>query len=261
MGEPREDGLGPEVGPEEVSALADGLLAPARAAQVEARAEASPELARRIERERAAVEALRAAAVDAGGAPASLRARLGPARRPAPRRALVGGLAVAIAALAALAVFLLLPSGSGGPTIAQAVELADRPATDPPPRASAARPALLELDVDGAAFPAWAAEFGWRAVARGEDELSGRTMRTVVYEKGAGRVRYSIVSGEALDAPEGARRTTRDGIALRVFATDGRTVVTWLRDGRTCLLSGEGGVREETLTKLAVWKGGGAVEF
>jgi hypothetical protein len=36
--------------------------------------------------------------------------------------------------------------------------------------------------------------------------------------------------------------------------------VTWLRGGHTCVLSGAG-VDEDTLTKLAVWKGAGAVTF
>jgi hypothetical protein len=37
-------------------------------------------------------------------------------------------------------------------------------------------------------------------------------------------------------------------------------VVTWTRDGRTCVLSGVG-VDDETLVKLAVWNGEGAVSF
>ena len=49
---------------------------------------------------------------------------------------------------------------------------------------------------------------------------------------------------------------TRDGVDLQVFARDGRLAVTWLRAGHTCVLS-SAGVDEDTLTKLAVWKGAG----
>ena len=53
---------------------------------------------------------------------------------------------------------------------------------------------------------------------------------------------------------------TSGGIDLRLFTQDGRRVVTWERDDKTCVLSGED-VDDETLVKLAVWKGDGAVEF
>ena len=39
-----------------------------------------------------------------------------------------------------------------------------------------------------------------------------------------------------------------------------RTVVTWLRDGHTCVLSGSG-VPRRTMLELAAWKGDGAVAF
>ena len=53
---------------------------------------------------------------------------------------------------------------------------------------------------------------------------------------------------------------TSGGVDLELFSQDGRRVVTWLRDGKTCVLSGAG-VDDATLVKLAVWKGDGAVEF
>ena len=37
-------------------------------------------------------------------------------------------------------------------------------------------------------------------------------------------------------------------------------MVTWLRGGQTCVLSGEG-VSEATLLELAAWKGLGSVKF
>jgi hypothetical protein len=257
------DELGPEARPEELAALADGLLPPARAAQIEAQAAATPELAAELAAQRRGLAALRSAAAEAAadGAPTALRARVEAARRPAPRgRALLGGLAVGAAILAALAVFALLPSGSGGPTVAEAAELATRAPDEPPPPVAEGRPTLLDLAVDGVAFPAWDEEFGWSGVGQRADELEGRTVRTVSYDKDAAQVAYSIVSGDALEVPEDARSVTRDGVDLRVFTQGGRTVVTWLRDEHTCVLSSRQ-ANEDTLTKLAVWKGGGDVTF
>jgi hypothetical protein len=259
-----EETLGPEVRPEEIAALADGLVPPARAAAIEARAATSPELAAAIDAQRRAVTALRAAAAEAAGdgAPPALRARIEAARRPArraPRRTLALGAALAAVA-AVLLVVLLLPAGGGGPTVAAAAELAARPADDPAPAVLPADPALLAASVEDTAFPAWEEEFGWRATGQRADDLDGRDARTVAYAKEGKTVAYTIVSGDALEDPEGAREVTRDGVRLQEFSSDGRTAVTWLRDGHTCVLSGEG-VDEDTLTKLAVWKGAGAVTF
>jgi hypothetical protein len=257
------DELGPEAQPEELAMLADGLLPPARAAQIEAQAAATPELAAGLAAQRRGLAALRSAAVEASGdgAPTALRARVEAARRPAPRRrALLGGLAIGAAILAALAAFLLLPSGGGGPTVAEAAELATRAPDAPPPPVADGSPTLLDLEVDGVAFPAWNEEFGWSGAGQRADELEGRTARTVRYEKDAADVAYTIVSGDPLDVPEDARPVTRDDVDLHVFTQGGRTVVTWLRDGHTCVLSSRR-ANEDTLTKLAVWKGGGAVTF
>ena len=263
-GDPQND-LGPDVRPEEIAALVDGLLPPARAAQIEARAAAEPELAEAIGVQRRGVTALRAAAGEAAadGAPPALRERIEAARRPAPRRRRTAGWWTAAAAVGAAAVLLLvflLPSGGGGPTVAQAAELADLPAQAAAPPVDAAAPALLDASVDGVAFPAWDQEFGWRATGQRGDDLDGRDTRTVEYQKEGKTVDYTIVPGEALDNPDDAREVTRDGVALRVFPSGDRLAVTWLRSGLTCVLSGVG-VDEDTLTKLAVWKGGGEVTF
>jgi hypothetical protein len=49
-------------------------------------------------------------------------------------------------------------------------------------------------------------------------------------------------------------------VKLRPFDEEGREVVTWLRGGQTCVLSGER-VSEATLLELAAWKGMGSVKF
>jgi anti-sigma factor RsiW len=255
----------------ELTALADGTLSARRRRRLEAELERSPELAEALAKQRRAVDALRS--VEAR-APAGLRARVEAerrergARRPGVARggpgawlrrpAFAGGLAAA-AAFALLLAFLL-PGGAGGPSVVEAAELASRPAEASAPRTDPAEPALLDARAEGLAFPDWAREFGWRASGRRVDEIDGRRAVTVFYEKEGRRIGYTIVSGGALDWPEEARRAPREGVDLRRLSSGDRTVVTWLRDGHTCVLSGEG-TEADTLLDLAAWKGQGAVSF
>lgn len=74
------------------------------------------------------------------------------------------------------------------------------------------------------------------------------------------RCRHTIVSGDALDPQADARAATRGGVEYRRFREDGRTVVTWERDGHTCVLSGKA-VRPAELLTLADWRGKGAIPF
>ena len=120
---------------------------------------------------------------------------------------------------------------------------------------SCSRPRL-----SGVAFPNYVAKFGWRAAGARADTLDGRATRTVFYDRGARRIAYTIVSGRALPAPDGARRAVREGTELRFAARAGTTLVTWVRGGRTCVLSGRD-VPTRELLDLAGWKGQGAVAF
>jgi hypothetical protein len=109
-------------------------------------------------------------------------------------------------------------------------------------------------------FPNYAAKFGWEPVGARQDDPSDRSTTTVYYGNGARTVAYTIVSGNALDPPSDARSTTRGGVEYRVFRTGGRTVVTWERDGHTCVLSGRN-MRSAELVTLADWRGKGAIRF
>jgi len=265
MAEDRHDDPGPGVSPEEIAALVDGALPAARAGEIEALAERSPSVAGAIAAQRRGAAVLRAAAAEAAGdgAPAALRIRVEERRRPAPRRRRAARWWAATAACAAAVAVLLvlfLPAGGGGPTVAQAAELGGLPSQAAGPAVDPGTPALLDASVEGVAFPAWEGDFGWRSAGRRGDDLDGRDAATVFYEKDGATVAYTIVPGDALENPADARAVTRDGVPLRVFPSGDRLAVTWLRDGRTCVLSGVG-VDEDTLTKLAVWKGGGAVTF
>jgi hypothetical protein len=244
----------------DLAAFADGSLPPARREQVAARIEGSPELRALVDEQRAAVDAVRALDVLA---PASLRARLEADARPrrSPRRgrilALSGGLAAAAAVALAL---LVLPAGDSGPSVTEVAQLYDRGASSPAPPPDPGEPNLLDASVEGVPFPDYRAKFGWSAEGARDDDVEGRDSRTVFYDNRGRRMAYTIVGGEALDWPSDARRTTRDGVELRSLTRGDTTVVTWRRNGRTCVLSASDVPRDELL-ELAAWKGKGAVTF
>jgi anti-sigma factor RsiW len=243
----------------DLARLADGTLPAGRRAEVEARVAASPQLARIVERQGVALDAVRATA--ATGAPARLRAqvdrrRAGQVRRGPRRFVLGGGLATAAAAVA-LALVLVLP---GAPSVAEAAALAQLPPTQPAPGAVPGTPQLLRARVGNVPFPNYAAKFGWRPVGARQDDPSGRAATTVYYAKGGRTIAYTIVSGKALDPPANARATTQDGVEFRTFRHGARTAVTWERGGRTCVLSGTAAGPAE-LVALADWRGKGAIPF
>jgi anti-sigma factor RsiW len=248
----------------DLARLADGTLPADRRAEVEARVAASPQLSSIVERQAAALDAVRRTADT--GAPARLRAQVD-RRRSGGRAAGVGrrrgvmGSAIAAVAAAALALILVLPGAfSGGPSVAEAAALGEQAPTQPAPGVVPGTPQLLRKEVEEVPFPNYAAKFGWTPVGARQDDPSGRGTSTVFYEKGGRRIAYTIVSGDALDPPSDARTTTRGGVEFHRFRNDGRTVVTWERDGQTCVLSSRA-VRSSELVSLAAWRGKGAIPF
>jgi hypothetical protein len=247
----------------DLSALADGSLAPAQRDALEARVEAEPGLAAIVSEQRRAVDAVRATAP---AAPVHLRARIEAmhARAEAPasrRRWLVpaGGGALVAAAVAA-AIVLATGGNPSSPTVGDAAALTVKPATAPAPAPDERRP-LLEASVGGIAFPNWARQFGWRAVGRRDDKIDGRSAVTIFYAKGSKRIGYTIVDGNSLAWPKGASRTVRNGTDVRSFGSDGRVVVTWRRDGHSCVMSAGRGVSRTELVALAAWRDGGSLIY
>jgi hypothetical protein len=257
MDEPRETAEPNARTLAEISALADGTLDPARADAVHHLIASSPELARRYERERSAVEALHSLRSDR--APASLRIAVDAQPRPAPRRrgrVLYGGALGAAVAAGLVALLLLLPGGSpGAPSVSQAATVALRgpvlaaPAPDPMHPDS-----KLGREVQEVYFPNWAG-FGWRAVGQRVDRVGGRTAVTVYYGRWGRRIAYTILASPALRRP-GTNTRWLDGTELQSFLVHGRLVVTWQRAGHTCILSGAG-VSSAELSRLAAWKAPG----
>jgi hypothetical protein len=248
----------------ELCALADGTLPAGRRSAVEARVAASPELQELLERQRRAVTATRALASEP--APASLREAVEARRRARERRRiaaprLVPRLLVAGAFVVVLVALLtvVLSGGPGGPTVAEAARLAERPPTGPAPPPSGANATKLALDVEGVVFPNLAPPFGWQAVGVRRDTLDGRNATVVFYSKGRRRIAYAIVAGSGLPRPSEAQGTTRGGVLFQTLQVDDGLVVTWRRAGHTCVLIGAASRAE--LLALANWRGDGTLSY
>lgn len=241
----------------DLSALADGTLDPARRDDVEAKIAGSPELCALYQRERRVVDALHQARASER-APEQLRARIEAARptrtRVARRRLAYGGGLAGALAVVALALVLVLPGGTpGAPSVSDAAALATRGATQAPPAPDPVSPgAMLHQNVGEVYFPNWGRSLGWDAVGSRTDQLGSHQAITVYYQWQNRRIAYTIVSAPAL-APPAAHRTWLHGTELRTQTQNGRLVVSWYRQGDTCVLSGRG-VTAAELQKLAAWK-------
>jgi hypothetical protein len=167
-----------------------------------------------------------------------------------PRLAAGGAIA---AALLALALAFGLSGGSSTLSVHDASALTLRPATSAPPGESRSDSRELAVAVEGVAFPYWGDRFGWRSTGSRTDHVAGRTVKTVFYANGRGRrIGYAIVSGSAPQQPSGGVVAWRDGKPYRQLTQNGVPVISWLRGGRLCVVSGHG-VDGATLLRLASW--------
>lgn len=238
----------------DLSALADGSLPLRRRSEVEAWIADSSERSAQYERERWVVERLNATQHSVH-APARLHARIGASRpqpRPAVRWRLTYGraLSAAVAAAAALIVFVLPAGTPGAPSLSQAAAVAARGPVLPAPADDPHHPATqLAQGVDGVYFPNWSRSLHWRAVGQRSDRLGNRRAVTVYYQWQGRRIAYTIISAPALSGPRGVLMTG-GGIAVRALSMAGRNLVTWRRSGDTCVLSGRG-VSPRALERLA----------
>jgi anti-sigma factor RsiW len=247
----------------ELCALADGTLPAEQRPAVEARVAASPELQELVDRQREALAATRA--LEDEPVPESLRTtvtarwrasdrRRGRASWFVPRLALAGAAAVAVALVA-----VLLIGGPGGPTVAEAARLAERPPSGPAPGPAGESGTKLALAVDGVVFPDLRRPFGWRAVGMRRDRLDDRGAAVVYYANDGRRIAYVIVAGAGLPRPEAAKEATRAGVLFQLLEIGGRSAVTWRRAGHTCVLIGAATHRE--LLALANWRGEGTLRY
>jgi hypothetical protein len=206
-------------------------------------------------------EALIAAAVSETHAPQSLRESIERERERAAARARTPfwrrrrlGLALAGIAATLLVTVIALQAGetSTEPTLAKVTAAARLDAANPAPRSVGGTPPNLDARVEDLVFPDWEAKFGWRAVGRRDETLSGRSVTTVVYRNADGaRLGYAVVSGDELDAEPPGRPVTRDGKTYHVARAGGRTVVTWTQQGQTCVIAAPATVPSTRLVDLA----------
>jgi len=165
----------------------------------------------------------------------------------------VGSAVGALAAVALALVLSLTGTGSSGLGLREASALTLDPATMPAPSENASRHAQLDASVEGISFPYWTERFGWRASGAREDRLAGRTVRTVFYVDAKGqRVGYAIVAGTPAPTTPAGVAHWHDGTAYKLTSQHGAKVVTWLRSGHLCVISGRG-VPTSTLLMLASW--------
>jgi hypothetical protein len=249
----------------DLARLADGTLDPSERDRVERLVAGSAELQARLREQRFAVDATRSI-VQHERAPLTLhmhrrtlavRSRLdhaGHSRRRTPLFA-VGALTTAGALLWTVAV---LGGSQAGLTVAQAATLASRPATMVVGEPRDDGVTLPGLSAAGLPFPYWEDHFDWDADGARTDRLGGRSETTVFYRRAGRSLAYTIVSGKSLPSASGARTFVRSGTTLMVYPNTG--IVTWLRRGHTCVLSGPG-VPVQALVKLAVWRGRGRIPY
>jgi hypothetical protein len=166
-----------------------------------------------------------------------------------PRLAAVGAIA---AALIALAVAVGLSGGSSTLSVRDAAALTTRPATHPAPAERSSDRAELAADVDGVYFPYWSGHFGWRSTGMRTDTVVGHSVTTTFYASRHRRVGYAIVAGSAPSQGSGGVVSQHDGTSYRLLTYNGAPVVTWLREGHLCVVSGRG-VDGATLLRLASW--------
>jgi hypothetical protein len=167
---------------------------------------------------------------------------------------LAGAGAVA-AAVVAVAIVVGLTGGGSAPTVgfSQAAASTQRAATLPAPPESQAHHAQLAVAVDGVPFPDWSERFGWRSTGSRADRVDGRSITTVFYGDSSGRrIGYAILAGTPAPRIGGGVIVWRGGVTYRLLSQNGAAVVTWLREGHLCVVSGRG-VSSATLLRLASW--------
>ena len=252
-------------------AYVDGNLEPDERGRVEARAESDPSFAAALALQQQGRDAI-ATAAESTGAPLALRTsvealaaqgRRHGERRPSARTRLGGirwpGAGLVAGALAVVLAAVVLVGG--GPGIEDVAAAAVREPTAQIAQVPADSPMLNEKSGE-VVFPNFLKKFGWEAVGSRTDEIDGRDTKTVFYEKDGKQIAYTVVEGEALEKPGDADKATREGTELRSLTSDDRTVVTWERNGQTCVLSAEKGeVSRNELLDLAGWKAKGKLPF
>ena len=167
----------------------------------------------------------------------------------------LAGAGAVLACVIAAVIAVGLTAGGSPRTVSfrQAAAMTLGAAAFPAPSESSAHHTELAAAVDGVAFPYWGERFGWHATGARSDRIDGRLVRTVFYTDSAGqRVGYAILAGTPPPRVSGGSITWRGGVSYRLLRENGASVVTWLREGHLCVVSGRG-ISRATLLELASW--------
>jgi hypothetical protein len=210
--------------------------------------------------------ALIAAAVAETMAPLALRERIeadrARAAKPARSRRLRALLPAGGLVAAAVVAVVLVVGGSNAPSVLATASLAAGGPVLPAPAEDTSNETVLKASMEGVPFPYWGGSFRWEAVGARDDKIDDRSAKTVFYDNPKGvRAAYTILGGDAIEAPSGSQEKTKNGVKLFITQKDGRRIVTWTRNGHTCVLSAPIAVPEDKLLELAAWKGKGNVPF
>lgn len=181
-------------------------------------------------------------------APDELRARVA-AQRAGRTRSNRRSAAATVAVVLAAIVFVM---DGAGPTVSQVAVAALNPPTGPAPDIDRDDRRFLEVEVGGLRFPSYERPWDWKAVGTRTDEVEGRHAVTVIYRQGDRGVHYTIVDGDPLERPAGARLRKFDGTQFAVTRRGGADVISWELDGRTCVLASQT-VDAAGLMRIAAW--------
>jgi hypothetical protein len=160
--------------------------------------------------------------------------------------------ATATAALAIVGVAIQGGSENPAPTLADVQAAARLEATAPAPAPEGGDPPVLAAQVGAISFPDWQKSFGWKAVGAREDEIAGRTVKSVFYRNPDGaRLGYSVVAGDPLAERPPGHEVAQAGDTYHVARAGERTLVTWTQQGHTCVIVASSEVPDARLVDLA----------
>ena len=177
-----------------------------------------------------------------------------PARAPVWRRRRwsLAGAGIAAAGLAVVAIATQTGGNDKEPSPGQVYVVARLNPTKAPPASVGGDPPVLDARVGALTFPDWQQKFGWRAIGRREDNLSGRSVTTVFYRNPDGaRLGYTVVAGEPIGGHPAGHRISHKGKTYHVAGGRQRTTVTWTQQGHTCVIVAPSAVPQSRLVGLA----------
>jgi hypothetical protein len=166
----------------------------------------------------------------------------------------IGAVAATAAVIVVAVTALFVQSGrSTLPTAEEVAAVWTRPANGAPVSADPARPTQLDVSYHGIAYPNYHDHEGWHPVSLRHDTIAGYPTMTVFYETGRRRAAYTIVHATGLAVPATARRLRVGGLSLTEFRRGDRWIVTFERNGNTCVLTAAAPRERRWLLTFAAW--------